>query len=532
MVFINSPFGELIKTTITISMSTELSKIIDFFVSKESFSNFDSEFAIDSYEGMLNIEWDDDSPVTSYGNLSFFIEFLKVGGLFDALVADFPLCYTSNNASKARDILGTTLLSILCGHKRYSHITSLRNDKVNPELLGMSKICSADSIRRCCESLEESDALSWIKGHMNFCYHPLLSEDWILDVDTTVKCLYGNQEGAVIGYNPHKPGRPSHTYHTYMIANLRIILGVDVLPGDKNHSIHTKSYLFDFLDKLPKSMHPSFLRGDVDFGTDGIIKECESRDIDYLFKLRCSKKVKNLISKLMTYDNWEYAGQGWGGQKSSIKLSSWNCERKVIVLRRLCKNKDMAIKQESSDQLSFDFIDSSKTKLYEYAVLVASLEDEVLTIAQHYRDRADSENAFDELKNQWSWNGFTTKDLKRCRIMANLTALFYNWWSLFTRLCIPHKRHEAITSRPLLMGSVGRSTNHAGKKTLKLSIIHGSTTKIKQSLTKAHNLLKEISQYAQQLSKSEIWRHILSAAMRFFIKKRLLKPPPEQICST
>ena len=75
MVFINSPFGELIKTTITISMSTELSKIIDFFVSKESFSNFDSEFAIDSYEGMLNIEWDDDSPVTSYGNLSFFIEF-------------------------------------------------------------------------------------------------------------------------------------------------------------------------------------------------------------------------------------------------------------------------------------------------------------------------------------------------------------------------------------------------------------------------------------------------------------------------
>lgn len=512
-------------------MSTELSKIFDSFISNESSFSFDSELVIDSYEGALDIRWDDDSSVTSYGNLSFFIEFLKVSRLFDDLVADFPLCYTSNNAPKVRDILGTILLSILCGHNRYAHITILRNDKVNSELLGMSKICGADSVRRGCKSLEESDALSWIKSHMEFCYRPLLSEDWILDVDTTVKCLYGNQEGSVIGYNPHKPGRPSHTYHTYMIANLRIILGVDVLPGNKNHSIHTKLYLFDFLDKLPKSMHPSFLRGDIDFGTDGIIKECESRNIDYLFKLRCSKKVKILIAKLMRSENWEYAGQGWEGQNSSIKLSSWDCERKVIVLRRLRKDKDIS-KQESSGQLSFDFIDSSKTKLYEYAVLVTSLKDEVLTIAQHYRDRADSENGFDELKNQWGWSGFTTKDLKRCRIMANLTALFYNWWSLFTRLCIPNKRHEAITSRPLLMGSVGRSTNHAGKKTLKLSIIHGSTKKIKQALVKAHKLLKEISRYAQQLSKSEIWRHILSAAMRFFIKKRLLKPPDEQICSS
>ena len=51
---------------------------------------------------------------------------------------------------------------------------------------------------------------------------------WILDADVTVKTLYGKQEGAVVGYNPHKSGRPSHTYHTYMIANLRLILEVEV----------------------------------------------------------------------------------------------------------------------------------------------------------------------------------------------------------------------------------------------------------------------------------------------------------------
>ena len=513
-------------------MSKELTKVFNSFIKEESEN--DPSLILDSYDGKIALDWEDDSPVTPYGNLSFFIEYLKVSGLFDALVSDSPIAITGNRSSKPRDLIGTTMLSILCGHKRYAHINTLRNDKVNPALLGMSKVCSEDSIRRCCKKLEESSTLSWIKSHLDFCYRPLLSEDWILDVDTTVKCLYGKQEGSVVGYNPTKPGRPSHTYHTYMIANLRIILGVDVLPGNQNHSSHTLPYLFDFLDKLSKPMRPNFIRGDIGFGTDNIMKECESRNIDYLFKLRCSKKARDLISKLMSDENedWEYAGQGWEGKKSFIKLSGWDTQRNVVVIRRLLKDKDIGINHKSSKagQASFDFVENcSKTDLYEYAVLVTSMNDEVLVITQHYRDRADSENAFDELKNQWGWSGFTTKDIKRCRIMANLTALFYNWWSLFSRLCIPDKRHEAITGRPLLMGSVGRMVNHARKKTLKLSIIHGSKEKAKQALIKAHTLLKNISLYAEQLSKLEIWRYILSAAMRFFIKGRLLKPPPEEI---
>lgn len=34
--------------------------------------------------------------------------------------------------------------------------------------------------------------------------------------------------------------------------------------------------------------------------------------------------------------------------------------------------------------------------------------DPMATLAQHYRDRADVENIFDELKNQWGWGGLPT----------------------------------------------------------------------------------------------------------------------------
>ena len=126
--------------------------------------------------------------------MPFFIEFLKTSGLFDAWVEQCPLRYKSPNAPRKRDVLGTILLSVLAGHWRYAHINAIRSDGVNPELLGMTKVVSEE----------------WLKGRLKASYDPLLEEPWALDMDATVKPLYGHQEDAKVGYNPTKPGRPSH----------------------------------------------------------------------------------------------------------------------------------------------------------------------------------------------------------------------------------------------------------------------------------------------------------------------------------
>ncbi len=163
---------------------------------------------LDTWAGPVRVEWDPTAPLTPYGQLPFFIEYLKVASLFDALVADCPLVYTSPNAPQKRDVLGTTMLSVLAGHKRYAHITALRNDGVLPELFGMKKIVSEDAVRRAFKTIGEDEGRQWLQRHLDYCTAPLLSEPWVLDMDTTVKPLYGHQEGAVLGYNPKKPGRP------------------------------------------------------------------------------------------------------------------------------------------------------------------------------------------------------------------------------------------------------------------------------------------------------------------------------------
>jgi len=94
--------------------------------------------------------------------------------------------------------------------------------------------------------------------------------------------------------------------------------------------------------------------------------------------------------------------------------------------------------------------------VWEYAVLVTNTHHTLQAIGQLYRDRADCENGFDELKNQWGWGGYTTHDLERCNLSACAVVLIYNGWSGYVRLAHPKARLEAITSRPLLLAGVAR----------------------------------------------------------------------------
>jgi hypothetical protein len=486
----------------------------------------ETPLSLDTFAGKIQFRWAPDAGVSSLGQMPFFIEFLKTSGLFEEWVKDCPLAYTSPNAPQKRDVLGTILLSVLAGHWRYAHMSALRGDGVNPELLGMTKVASEDSVRRALSALKEEHCKPWLTKHLKASYEPLLEEPWALDVDTTVKPLYGHQEAAKVGYNPQKPGRPSHAYHSYFIANLRLVMEVEVQAGNQTAASFAQPGLWELLDGLPKQSQPQFLRGDCNWGTERAMEGAEQRGIAYLFKLKQSANVKKLIAKLFRNDEWVDAGQTWEGLNAELQLSGWSQKRRVVVLRRplreaVAEGKKSA--KKAAKQLSLDLPEAAhQGVLYEYAVLVTSLKDEVRTIAQHYRDRGDSENNFDELKNQWGWAGFTTHDRKRCQIMARITALVYNWWTIFMRLGIPDKHAEALTSRPLALHGIARRTRHSNQTTVEVTSTHAKAGLIAEALSKVSAFLKRIKETAEQLTKDARWRLILSAAFQQFLRGKVL----------
>jgi len=491
--------------------------------------------SLDTFAGKVQVRWVPEAAVSSLGLLPYFIEFLKVSGRFESWVADCPLEYTSGNAPQKRDVLGTILLSVLAGHWRYAHISAIRGDGVNPELLGMTKVVSEDSVRRAMKALDEERSEAWLKQHLKASYEPLLEEPWALDMDTTVKVLYGHQEDARVGYNPTKPGRPSHAIHSYFIANVRMVVDVEVQAGNQTASSFAQPELWALLDGLKQSGHtPSFLRGDCGWGTERAMLGAEQRAVPYLFKLKQTTNVQKLIARLFGREEWVEAGQRWQGLDTELQLSGWSRKRRVVVLRRALPELDgpgltdkpkttSRNKRKAARQMTLDLPQTIYGGVqYEYSVLVTSLGDEVRTLAQHYRDRGDAENNFDELKNQWGWAGFTTQDTRRCEMMARITALIYNWWTIFMRLGIPDKHAEAITSRPLAMNGIARRTTHANQTTVDITSTHAKASVIAVVLLNVSAFLKRLTSNAEQYTRPRRWSLILSAAFRFFLKGKIL----------
>jgi len=490
-------------------------------VSHDKVSAGASALPVDTGGGRYHVQWDDSAPVTPLGQLVFFAQFLHAGGRWEDFCKEAPFGFTSPNAPTHEDVLGSLAFSILCGHTRYAHVNALRFDAVNPAMLGMKKVVSEDSARRNLKKLDQIEARKWQRKHLRETWERLLYEPWMLDIDTTVKTVFGHQEGAEVGYNPHKPGRPSHAYHTYWIARLRLCLDVEVRPGKQGSSSHGMPALWELIDSLPRECRPHAIRGDCNYGNEANMVECEKRGIPYLFKLRQTAKVKNLISLLEQEGGWVDCGQGFQGIEGEVRLGGWSCKRRVIVARRLVKQEATEDEKKTLPLLTQNGEWPLEVVSYEYIVLVSTMPYEVASLVPLYRERGDAENPFDELKNQWGWAGFTTQDMDRCQITARLIAQIYNWWSLYARLVDRERHREAVTTRPALLAGVARQTRHAGQTRINISLSHSKTSRIKEKLAEASAFLQGLISTAEQLTNPQRWERILLRIFEKFIQPKL-----------
>lgn len=468
------------------------------------------------------VRWDNTAAVTTRGALVYFAQFLDTTGVFDRLVAGSPLEYASNNAPEPRDVLGTLLLSVLSGHRRYAQVNELRQENVLTVFHGMGRTVSEDSARKAFGRGGEGQWLEFLEAENFKAYEPLLQEPYVLDLDMTVVPLYGHQQGAEVSYNPAKPGRPSRNIHAAFIGALRLVVGTEVLRGKEQAPKHSLPKHLQWLRGLPPGLRPEFVRGDIAYGTEGFMSALEQEGVDYLFKVKMTKGGKELCKKLESPDGrWQKAGQGWEGAQSTLRLDGWSATRRCILLRRQGR-KPKAGKVLPGE---FEFVlETGAGPQFEYALLVTNTEHPIETLAQCYRDRADCENVFDEMKNQWGWGGFMTHDLQRPRVMTAFIALVYNLWNVFSRLADPTRHMEAVTTRPLLMTAVGRLVRTGRRQVIHLTSPHALCERIRKVLEAISRFLGSLRPKAEQLSLDQVWRTILSVAFVKWLGGRMLQP--------
>lgn len=100
-----------------------------------------------------------------------------------------------------------------------------------------------------------------------------------LDLDSTVFCRYGTQEGSQIGYNPQKRGRLSHHPLLAFLSEARPLLWVTLRPGKAGTANGCIELLKQTLPLLSAGHRIALIRADARFFLTRFLTFLKSQDL-------------------------------------------------------------------------------------------------------------------------------------------------------------------------------------------------------------------------------------------------------------
>ena len=154
-----------------------------------------------------------------------------------------------------------------------------------------------------------------------------------LDLDSTVLCRYGEQEGSLKGDNPNKPGRPSHHLLVAFLAEGRRLLWASMRSGNSGSANGCVEFL--------KQARRCFLRGwiglvrtDAGFFEKRLLEYLESRALPYIIVARLTAMVRKLVIHRLPSSAWRVVARGsrWRIWNQSTELESK--KRRFVCLRQ------------------------------------------------------------------------------------------------------------------------------------------------------------------------------------------------------
>ena len=342
-----------------------------------------------------------------------------------------------------REVLHSFMATVLIEGRRFSHVGWLRDDPGVAAVLGLERVRGEDALPRLVRTLGEEQARSWLGTAETELFRGLparLIGDW----DSTVNTRYGQQEGAEVGYNPFKRGRPSHHPLACVAAGTRLCLHMAWRPGKAVSATGWQEAMERLWGHADIRSRLWLNRGDSGFGQESVCAWHEAAGQErprYLFKLRLTKNVRRAIAKVPS--------EAWKGcptlgteqvAETTLQLDGWSRARRVVIARTL-KPLNRGPQEE--------FWSTAEDEVSVYVTNLAVAEATAEQIVWLYRKRADTENVFDEVKNQWGFRGFCSQRGVVTESAARLVWLTYNLWTLFVRLMAlePGQHTEAVRSR-------------------------------------------------------------------------------------
>jgi hypothetical protein len=399
---------------------------------------------------------------TQYGGFNALSDFVRAQGVDAALTEAFA----DEKAPWATYALPETLRHLLDGYllgvERIWHFADLEQEPLLCVKRGRDRLPDHTLLYRELARFDSPARLGRLRAvGETLVRQALAAQPWYtLDCDSTVETVYGAQEGARPGPNPHKRGRAS--YHPLLCRERKsgLVINSRLRPGDTGTATDAVAFLRQSVARLPHARRRRVLiRADRGFDAEALYAACEQRGWHYLIKLRVTSDLASRI--------WTHAAEGrWHrldpddpatgeGAEFRFQRQCWTRPRRVIVTRHRDPENPQGHLWDAAG--------------YNYAAYVTDLAGSPADLAACYDKRADMEKAIHELKEDFGIDRISSSSFGANAADLELKVLAFNLLVLYQRQALGWTiRHRAKTLRRRVVAVAGQLIRTAGQWVLKL----------------------------------------------------------------
>lgn len=368
--------------------------------------------------------------------------FFKKIGLKQFCEERFPIQDTSPNSLGVFPKILGFFLTLLAGGKRFAHLLYLGEGReVLAPLFDAKRLPAASStITRFFGAVNgwpKRKALQEAIWNYLFGVIPWskYKED-DLNLDSHVITRYGNQSGAKKGVNKKKPGRKSHHPLLAFLNHSEFVVNLLNRAGNAVSATNALSFFEQTLERIAGRIVISGVFADAGFYLIAFIELLEKKMLKYVIAAVLRHPLQErLVSPELTWEpllDHEGKPTGYELAEFGYEPKGWGKPRRHVAIRE----KVRPGKEALGKQLSL-FPEMDLVKDYRYRVHVTNREEDMKTVWDRYRQRADDENRLKELLYDFGLDGFCLKRFFPTEAAMLANVFLYNLFNLFRREVLP-----------------------------------------------------------------------------------------------
>ena len=397
------------------------------------------------------------SGLTHYGGTFFFREFLRV-----LQIRHFLHRHLHYPRRKQRYSLPQMLLAlvypIVLGLDRLETSSFLRANGTFQYLTGLPSYPDPQSLRRFL--LQAPPAFRQELHRFNdrllqqFIHQPEHRSRLILDLDSTVVTVFGQQEGAAVGYNPRYRGKRSYDPLLCLEANSSFLWDAELRPANAGTWSGSVEVLASCFLSIPSDIRELRVRADAGFGLAPVFEMLEQRPAHYAVVARLTASLKRVLGGL----RYERLNPRWEIAECEHRPGDWPQARRCVVARRL-------MEETETEPTLFTL------ERYLYRAWITNLPLTPAGVWHFYDGRAGMEPRIGELREDFALRKIPTRAFAANALYLEVIRLAYNLVTAFQRTCLPEAWQNLTLSklRHRLFWLPGELTRPQNRPTLRLA---------------------------------------------------------------